>query len=209
MIYLYIDTSSEYLYSALSKDNEVLSFKKSKLEHDLSAYALDEISKMFEDAKLSPDNVDKIIVVDGPGSFTGTRIGITIAKVYAWAKNIKITTTTSLYAMALSSKFDGIHVPIINARRGFVYAAIYDKDMKELLKPQHIEKEKLLKELEKYDNYKFISNNEFEDISDIEEYDPDLSKIISYTKDNKDLNPHSVNPNYLKLTAAEESKKND
>ena len=209
MIYLYIDTSSEYLYSALSKDNEVLSFKKSKLEHDLSAYALDEISKMFEDAKLSPDNVDKIIVVDGPGSFTGTRIGITIAKVYAWAKNIKITTTTSLCAMALSSKFDGIHVPIINARRDFLYAAIYDKDMKELLKPQHIEKEKLLKELEKYDNYKFISNNEFEDISDIEEYDPDLLKIISYTKDNKDLNPHSVNPNYLKLTAAEESKKND
>ena len=209
MIYLYIDTSSEYLYSALSKDNEILSFKKSKLEHDLSAYALDEISKMFEDAKLSPDNVDKIIVVDGPGSFTGTRIGITIAKVYAWAKNIKITTTTSLCAMALSSKFDGIHVPIINARRDFLYAAIYDKDMKELLKPQHIEKEKLLKELEKYDNYKFISNNEFEDISDIEEYDPDLSKIISYTKDNKDLNPHSVNPNYLKLTAAEESKKND
>ena len=209
MIYLYIDTSSEYLYSALSKDNEILSFKKSKLEHDLSAYALDEISKMFEDAKLSPDNVDKIIVVDGPGSFTGTRIGITIAKVYAWAKNIKITTTTSLCAMALSSKFDGIHVPIINARRDFLYAAIYDKDMKELLKPQHIEKEKLLKELEKYDNYKFISNNEFEDISDIEEYDPDLLKIISYTKDNKDLNPHSVNPNYLKLTAAEESKKND
>ena len=115
MIYLYIDTSSEYLYSALSKDNEVLSFKKSKLEHDLSAYALDEISKMFEDAKLSPDDVDKIIVVDGPGSFTGTRIGITIAKVYACAKKIKITTTTSLYAMALSSKFDGIHVPIINA----------------------------------------------------------------------------------------------
>ena len=81
--------------------------------------------------------------------------------------------------------------------------------MKELLKPQHIEKEKLLKELEKYDNYKFISNNEFEDINDIEEYNPDLSKIISYTKDNEDLNPHSVNPNYLKLTAAEESKKND
>ena len=46
MIYLYIDTSSEYLYSALSKDNEIISFRKSKLEHDLSAYALDEISAM-------------------------------------------------------------------------------------------------------------------------------------------------------------------
>lgn len=209
MIYLYIDTSSEYLYSALSKDSEIISFKKSRLEHDLSAYALNEIANMFEDSKLSPDDVDKIIVVDGPGSFTGTRIGITIAKVYAWAKKIKITTTTSLYAMALSSKYDGIHVPIINARRGFLFAAIYDKDMNELLKPQHIEQEKLLKELEKYDNYKFISNDEFEDINDIEEYDPDLSKIISCTKDNKDLNPHSVNPNYLKLTAAEEAKKND
>ena len=41
---------------------------------------------------LTAKDIDKIIVVNGPGSFTGIRIGITIAKVYAWSLNIPITT---------------------------------------------------------------------------------------------------------------------
>ena len=43
-------------------------------------------------------------MVNGPGSFTGIRIGITIAKVYAWSLNIPITTISSLEAMAISSE---------------------------------------------------------------------------------------------------------
>lgn len=204
MIYLYIDTSSEYLYSALSKDNEVLSFKKSKLEHDLSAYALDEISKMFEDAKLSPDDVDKIIVINGPGSFTGIRIGLTIAKVYAWAKEIPITTASSLLAMAISSDNNKIHVPMLDARRDFVYAAIYDENYEEILKAQHIEREKVIEKLKDLSDYEVISNDDFTDLTDVNRYKPNILKIVEYLKDKESINPHAANPDYLKLTAAEE-----
>ena len=209
MIYLYIDTSSDYLYSALSNDNAILSERKVLLQQNLSKDALYEITKMFDEAKLSPDSVDKIIVCNGPGSFTGTRIGMTIAKVYAWSKNIPITTTNSLLAMALSSSNNCIHIPILDARRDYVYTAIYDSNYNEILKPCHILLTELLEKTKSLENYKYISNDEFDNLKDIESYDPDLLKIIKYTKDNDNINPHLVNPEYLKMTAAEEKKLND
>ncbi len=208
MIYLYIDTSSEYLYTALSDDNALLSEKKIKLETNLSKDALYEISNMFEEANLSPDSVDKIIVCNGPGSFTGTRIGITIAKVYAWSKNIPITTTNALLSMALSSSNDCIHIPLLDARRDYVYTAIYDSKFNEILKPCHILLTELMEKVSKLENYEFISNDEFDNIDTIP-YNPDLFKIIDFNKNNEDINPHAVNPEYLKLTAAEEKKNND
>jgi len=209
MKYLYIDTSSAFLFSAILEDNKVIGEKRIELGHNLSTNALYEISTLFEDNNINVDDINKIIVVDGPGSFTGIRIGITIAKVYAWAKKIPITTTSALLSMALSSKKQCIHVPILDARNDYVYAAIYDEDYKELLNPQHMLKKDLLEELSKYDNYTFISNDNFNDIDNIEEYVPNFIKIVDFNKNNKDINPHAINPNYLKMTKAEESKLND
>ena len=204
--YLYIDTSSSYLYTAIVENEKLLSEIKEEFGQSLSEVALPKIASMFEKTNLEAKDINKIIVVDGPGSFTGIRIGITIAKVYAWSLNIPITTITSLEAMALSSDKETVHVPMINARRGYVYTAIYDKDYNELLKPQHMKLEDLLKELEKINEYEFISNDKFEGIDNIKEYNPNLEKVVNYFKDKERVNPHAVNPEYLKLTAAEESK---
>ena len=206
MRYLYIDTSSSYLYTAIVENEKLLSEIKEEFGQSLSEVALPKIASMFEKTNLEAKDINKIIVVDGPGSFTGIRIGITIAKVYAWSLNIPITTITSLEAMALSSDKETVHVPMINARRGYVYTAIYDKDYNELLKPQHMKLEDLLKELEKINEYEFISNDKFDGIENIKEYNPNLEKVVNYFKDKERVNPHAVNPEYLKLTAAEESK---
>ena len=53
------------------------------------------------------------------------------------------------------------------------------------------------------------ANMTLDDIDNIEEYVPDFIKIVNFNKNNKDINPHAVNPNYLKMTKAEESKLND
>ena len=206
MRYLYIDTSSSYLYTAIVENGKLLSEIKEEFGQSLSEVALPKIASMFEKTNLEAKDINKIIVVDGPGSFTGIRIGITIAKVYAWSLNIPITTITSLEAMALSSDEEKVHVPMINARREYVYTAIYDKDYNELLKPQHMKLEDLLKELEKINEYEFISNDKFDGIDNIKEYNPNLEKVVNYFKDKDSVNPHAVNPEYLKLTAAEESK---
>lgn len=206
MRYLYIDTSSSYLYSAIVEDNTLLAEVQEEFGQSLSEVTLPKISSMFEKAGLKPTDIDKIIVVNGPGSFTGIRIGITIAKVYAWTLKLPITTIYSLEAMSLSTDDKKIHVPLINARRGYVYTAIYDENEKCLLKPQHMKLEDLCKELEKMDNYEFISNDEFDDLKEVIPYKPNMLKIVNYFKDKEAINPHAVNPEYLKLTEAEENK---
>ena len=205
---LYIDTSSSYLYAAIAEENRLLCEVKKEFGTSLSEEALPEIVNLFEQTKLTAKDIDKIIVVNGPGSFTGIRIGITIAKVYAWSLNIPITTITSLEAMMLSSKSEGAIVPMIEARRGYVFSAIYDENKQVILKPQHIKMDELNKELEKLSSYQIITKDELEEYEDKEDYDPDIMKIISYFKDKPSINPHGVNPDYLKLTEAEESKLN-
>ena len=203
---LYIDTSSSYLYTAISENERLLCEIKKEFGHSLSEEALPEIVSMFENNNLTANDIDKIIVVDGPGSFTGIRIGITIAKVYAWSLNIPITTITSLEAMALSSKTDKIRVPMIDARRQYVFSAIYDTENRQILKPQHIKIDDLKQELEKVEDYIVITNDELEQFENKEKYNPDIMKIINFYKDKEPINPHAVNPDYLKLTEAEESK---
>ena len=205
MRYLYIDTSSSYLYTSIVEEGKVLSEIKEEYGQSLSKVALPRIVSMFEDNNLKPIDIDKIIVVNGPGSFTGIRIGLTIAKVYAWSLDIPITTILSLEAMAISSNKDKIHVPLIDARRGYVFTAIYDNSGNEVLKPCHIKLTELMEKLDGIDNYEFISNDEFEEI-EVESYSPDFLKIVNKYKDKKKVNPHMVNPEYLKLTEAEEKK---
>ena len=101
---LYIDTSSSYLYSAIVEDDKVLSEVEEEFGQSLSEVTLPRIAGMFEESHLDAKDIDKIIVVNGPGSFTGIRIGLTIAKVYAWTLNLPITTIYSLEAMSISSK---------------------------------------------------------------------------------------------------------
>lgn len=201
---LYIDTSSSYLYSAIVEDSTLISSISEEYGQSLSEVALPRIVEMFEKNNLSPKDVDKIIVVNGPGSFTGIRIGITIAKVYAWSLNIPITTITSLEAMAISSKESKKHIPILNARRGYVYAAIFDEGNKVIHKPEHIKWDELKNEIDKLDNIEIISNDEFDWEVEKNKYIPDFIKIVDKYIDKENINPHAVNPDYLKLTEAEE-----
>lgn len=203
---LYIDTSSSYLYAGIVEDSKLICEVKKEFGHSLSEEALPEIALLFTNNNLKPQDIDKIIVVNGPGSYTGIRIGITIAKVYAWSLNIPITTILSLEAMSISSTASTIRVPMIEARRGYVFAATYDQNNKQVIKPQYIKKVDMLNLLSN-EKYTIISNEELEIEALIEKYNPNILKIVEYFKDKEDINPHAINPNYLKLTEAEESRK--
>ena len=205
---LYIDTSSSYLYTAIVEDNKLLGEVKEEFGQSLSEVALPRIVSIFNDNNIKPEDIDKIIVVNGPGSFTGIRIGITIAKTFAWSLNIPITTITSLEAMMLSSNKNKVKVPMIDARRRYVFSAIYDENNQIILKPQHIKMDDINKELEKLSDYTIITKDELEEYDNKEDYNPDILRIINYFKDKESINPHGVNPDYLKLTEAEESKLN-
>lgn len=203
---LYIDTTTSYLYTGIVEDDILLAEVKKDCFKDLSKMALLEISKMLDSVNIKPDQIDKIIVVNGPGSFTGIRIGVTIAKTFAFGLKKAITTVSSLEAMAVSSKEDSFYkVPIIDARRGYVYGAIYDKDNKLVLKEQYISLESIKVACDNLiDSYTIIGS--YPDL-ETEEYDPDILKIVTTFKNRESILPHLVNPIYLKKTEAEENSK--
>ncbi len=203
---LYIDTSSNYLYTAVVSNDQLLGQLKIKLDKELSIFTLPKIKELLETVSLEPNEIDQIMVVDGPGSFTGIRIGMTIAKTYAWALNKKLITISSLEAMSVSEKGYDFLVPVIDARRDYVYCGIYDKENKVVLHNAHRKIEELQKELDRIPGeYMIITNQELNLIGKKVSYDPDLFKIVQTYKHRTGINPHLAEPNYLKKTEAEES----
>ena len=208
MITLYLDTTSSYLYTALLKDEEIIAEIKELLGNNLSEYTLPRIEEMLNVKGINVNNIGKIIVVNGPGSFTGIRIGLTIAKTLAWAKNIPIIPISSLEVMALSSdgEYDYV-VPAIDARRDFVYASIYDVKNKDfVMNEKHIQVDTLNVALDSLvGDVCYISNDQIKTDYDVQPYEPKIDKIVNAVKDRAPVNPHSVDANYLKMTEAEEN----
>ncbi len=204
MTIFYIDTSSSFLYTAIYQNDQIINKKALNLSKDLSTFTVDEVNKMFQEVHLEPQDIDKIIVVNGPGSFTGIRIGVTLAKIFAFTLHKKITTISSLEAMKESIETDKIIVPIIDARRKCCYAAIYKND-EPIMKECYLSLENLQATLDNLKTeYIFVSNDQFS--FKTEKYQPDFLRIIRKYQDRKEINQHLVNPSYLKLTEAEENK---
>ncbi|MGM9878631.1 MAG: tRNA (adenosine(37)-N6)-threonylcarbamoyltransferase complex dimerization subunit type 1 TsaB [Bacilli bacterium] len=202
MIGLFLNTSSNYLSLCLYKNTTILTSIYKKLDKDLSKETLFLIENMLKEVGLTPKDIDEIVCVRGPGSFTGLRVGVAIAKTFAYFLNKKLYSISSLELMSLSSKGD-IKVPIIDARRGFVYGAIYDKNNNSLLEESYISLEELKKIVNTYDGEKvFVSNDSFE--FQTSRVKPNFESIIT-SKFKKEENPMTFVPNYLKKTEAEEN----
>ena len=201
---LYIDTTTSYLYTGIVVDGKLIAEIKENFGKDLSSVALKKISEMLDNSNLKPNDIDKIMVVNGPGSFTGIRVGVTIAKTYAYSLKKEIITISSLEAMAVSSKESVCKVPIIDARRGYVYGAIFSRENQPILKPQYIKLDAIKCAVDNLiEEFVYISNQSFDGI-DTESYDPNIEKIVNTFEKKETMNPHAVNPIYLKLTEAEE-----
>ena len=88
MISLFLDTSCQMMTIAIFKGKKPLHILQEESNKDLSVKLLPKIKEIIEGLQLYVTDIDKIFVVNGPGSFTGIRIGLTVAKVLAWALNI-------------------------------------------------------------------------------------------------------------------------
>jgi len=209
LITLFIDTSLSNLIIAIVKDNKILASKNLFLVKNHSEHATEEIKKSFQEASLTFNDIDQIMVVNGPGSFTGLRIGVTIAKTMAFLLNKEIIPVNSLTmrALNLDSK---IKATIIDARRDAVYAAIYDENMNEILKPEYIELQTFKDVYNKQDQDKKIMTPNIDLYQELNPIKDNLNilKIVEYYKNHKGTNHHNLNPDYHKKTEAEEKRNN-
>ena len=201
MISLFLNTSSSRFSVAIAKDNKVIDSLYVDYDKDLSKDALYEVKKILEKNALNPTDVDEVICVRGPGSFTGLRIGVTIAKTFAYFLKKELYSVSTLEVMASSVTGDVI-VPIIDARRGFCYSAIYDKNYNVLMDECYIKITDLLEKVKSYTgNIVFVSLDKFD--FETVEFVPDMDKFFNLDFKRKEDSMTFV-PNYLKKTEAEE-----
>lgn len=204
MRYLFIDTSTHDLTIAISSSDEILSISTSNNTNEHSKYALTELKSTFDEAGLKPDEIDKVMVINGPGSFTGVRIGVTIAKTYAWALKKEIIPVSSLLAFALGYDGYDYYVSAIDARRDCVYAAVYNNNYDNVLEEQYISIDKLNDFIATLKgNVIVIGDININGYNNVP-IKIDVLKIVQHFKDGQPVSPHSLNPHYLKRVEAEE-----
>ncbi len=202
---LVIDTCTNRIIVALADNSTIFSFCNEIIENQMSNVIMEKVEECFKKANMQPADVERILVAVGPGSYTGIRIGVTIAKTYAWALKREIIPISSLEVMASGYDCKKLLVPYIDARRNACFGAIYDSELNKVLNDQYISMDDLKKKLDGKE-YIFISDDKLVDSS---EPKIDIIKLINKHSTDKGVNPHSLNPVYLKKTEAEENLKHD
>lgn len=199
---LFIDTASSRVIVSLIEGHKVVMTIEEENDHFLSSRIFQILDRLFKDTSSGVEDIERIYVVNGPGSFTGIRIGVTIAKTYAWAKNLEIIPLSELELLATTPHESDYIVPYIDARRDAVYAGIYkDNEIEVSDRYTSIEELKSL-----YPNSSIVAVSYDKCDLGIEQIEPQINieSIIEKHENDTSLNPHQVNPIYLKRTEAEE-----
>ena len=182
MYSLLIDTHDTNINLVLFKDGKSIKIIKKASLMSHSIYVMPLIKEMINDEKIEKKDIKEIIVVNGPGSFTGVRIGITIAKTWALCMKTKLKVISSFDILTYSFAHDSIIFGIPDPK-GY-YVARYDSN-------------NLL--LEDYKYYTKMECSEFIDNIVLENsVKIDYDKVYKYASGLQDLNPHLAKPLYIK-----------
>jgi len=187
---LLIDVSTLVMYVGLAKDDILVDHSMRIAKRDHAKYMVDRVEQMIKRNRITLDDIDQIVVGVGPGSYTGIRIAVMVAKMLGYTKHIPVFTISSLYFM--TSGYEGKIAALIDARRGFVFANIHENGQI-VLADTYIELETLKHDI-KYKKAKTVFIDE-------RHYEVSPEKIFKHMV--KVENIHDLVPNYLRKTEAE------
>ena len=177
MYTLFLDTHGSEIIVSLYNGVKSIE-KRQESEYSHAKFLVPMIESIMKENNVSFENIKDIVVINGPGSFTGLRIGLSVAKVMAYSLRVPITTVSTLKAYLISDEGDDMRLSVIQDNKGFYICTD-----------------------EYVDEY-------VEDISSYNEYRRvpqmiDVSKVVQYAKSIKDTNAHLVRANYVKKIEAE------
>lgn len=182
---LFIDTHYKDLIIKLFDDNKCIREESLIGERQNSQHLVPMIKKVCDGIEY-----DAILVVNGPGSFTGVRLGVTVAKTLAYTLNKEIRTITSLDLMAFSDLSKENTCYSLSDGNGYFIGRYEDTKCKECFYLNNSE----------YQNFK--SNNVVK-----ENIELNYQQIINISLTKEPINPHAVKPIYIKLIGVECDKK--
>ncbi|EGL16384.1 universal bacterial protein YeaZ [Paenibacillus sp. HGF7] len=136
---LALDTSTASLAVALLQGGRVVAEKHTIVERNHSIHLMPHLQELLASRGIRPNDLTAVVAGQGPGSYTGVRIAVTVAKTFAWSLGIPAAAVSSLEALALGGRTalladeggggtDGAvrwFVPLMNARRGQAFTAVY------------------------------------------------------------------------------------
>lgn len=206
MICLFFDTSSDLLKVSLIKDNKIIFDKELHTKNDHSSYLVPTIDEAFKSNNIDFKELDEIIVGNGPGSFTGTRISIAVAKTYAFSFNIPVYMISSLEELIYDNDGYDFYVPIIEEKKENLYFSIFDKDKKRVMDDTYSSTEYMYKKLEELNGKILLislSDKEYEKYDTVKAGINALNIMKNIDVNNEKVNPHLLKPNYIKKIEAE------
>lgn len=204
---LLIDTSNKVISLAINDDGINIAEINANVARPHSETLMVYINHLFEYAGMNKSEIDRIIVARGPGSYTGVRIGVTVAKTLAFSLKTGLYSVSSLFVLAASSDQRGVVVPLFDARRGNVFTAAYKfngDDFEEIMAPAHVSFDDLTEQLKDEDaGFYGNSTEQFKNVDGFAHLTPRIADVERFTEALKHENVHDFVPEYLRVSEAE------
>ncbi|WP_321383430.1 tRNA (adenosine(37)-N6)-threonylcarbamoyltransferase complex dimerization subunit type 1 TsaB [uncultured Enterococcus sp.] len=162
---LAIDTSNQTLSVSVMEGNRILGEYTSTTKKNHSMTLMPAITELMKTSQLKPTDIDRVVVAQGPGSYTGLRIGVTTAKTIAYTLNKELVGISSLLTLAAGCvNVESLIVPLFDARRNNVYtgAYSYNKDQQKwetVVSDHHTSLEAWLTRLSEYPSVYFVGED--------------------------------------------------
>ncbi len=190
MLTLCMDTSHTLLVVSLIDDNKVVAKIQKECWKKQSEEIFPALEELLKISNKKVEDIDSIAITEGPGSYTGVRIAMTVAKVFAATKNIDLYTISTLQLYAGLSENTLV---LLDARGNRVYSAAYHKGENTL--PLAIRTIDEIKEI--YSSYQIVGDGH---LVGVEDKYPDVAENFLALKGEwkKAENVHLVKPEYLK-----------
>ena len=134
---LLIDTAVSSASVCLARDGEKISLRINDSQKDHAAWIHTAIKEVLQEGNSDLEKISAVAISNGPGSYTGLRVGLSAAKGICFAANKPLITINTLLLMAMAAKEceADLLCPMIDARRMEVFTAVYTKDLEQVIAP--------------------------------------------------------------------------
>ena len=151
MISLVMDTSNSYLAVGLFKDNMCLEAFQEKGSRRQSEKAIPTLKEVLDRHHIALKDVNEMIITSGPGSYTGVRVAMTIAKTLAAVSDVRIKSVSSLAAYAGMNQA----LSVIDSRGHKVFVGVYENGLP-LIKEQVVALEDFAQLRAEYGDFELV-----------------------------------------------------
>ena len=192
MVTVLLDSSNTNLSVGIAKDNILLDYISYEAWQRQSEYMIVELNKLLEKHNIKKEDITDVMVAKGPGSYTGVRIAITIAKTIAVALNAKLYAVSSL---RVEKNGDVPSICLINARSNRSYVGVYQgQDV--ILNDCIMKNDEVMKYIADHPDYSVCGDTKYLNIEGIESNT--MKEMLDLKDSLESINPLSLKPVYMK-----------